>query len=251
MINSEYIPDKPLFSPLDIKSRIFNVFVNNAWSKAFRKDFLLDNNLVFDTELRRAQDALFTNMALVSAKTLKFVDEVLVKYRVHDSASWLTINRYPLCGLWYLQKLRHFLQKNKLLKTYEKSFDNQCAEDMSYSLEHLSVFPEFNEAFLTAKKMIAEYGLDKRPREYFYRETNYDFIEAVIGKEKNGYLFFLSKRLHTWGQWLTDDSDRCRRELEITRSELNKTQDNLNALVKSHSWRMTKPLRTFVGWWRH
>lgn len=55
------------------------------WQRAYRRDFLLKNNLFFVEHLKKAEDDLFTTMACYYAATVKIISENLYVYRLHES----------------------------------------------------------------------------------------------------------------------------------------------------------------------
>ena len=56
------------------------------WQRAYRREFLNDNHLRFEEGLRRAEDDLFTTMAMLHAKTLKTITECLYTYRIRQGS---------------------------------------------------------------------------------------------------------------------------------------------------------------------
>lgn len=52
------------------------------WQRAYRRQFLIDNNLRFADGLRRAEDDLFTTQAMLHAKSVKTIPDCLYTYRV-------------------------------------------------------------------------------------------------------------------------------------------------------------------------
>ena len=52
------------------------------WQRAYRRRFLVDNNLRFADGLRRAEDDLFTTQAMLYAKSVKTIANCLYTYRV-------------------------------------------------------------------------------------------------------------------------------------------------------------------------
>lgn len=61
-----------------------NLALNTTWGKAFRKEFLVSNNLTFDQKLRRAQDVPYSLNAFFAAKKVKYIDKALYNYRTDN-----------------------------------------------------------------------------------------------------------------------------------------------------------------------
>lgn len=62
------------------------------WQRAYRRDFLLKNNLLFAEGIRRAEDDLFTTMVMHHAQTLKTISKEVYVYRVRDNSITTTVN---------------------------------------------------------------------------------------------------------------------------------------------------------------
>ncbi len=56
------------------------------WQRAYRRRFLVDNNLRFADGLRRAEDDLFTTQAMLYAKSVKTIANCLYTYRVRQGS---------------------------------------------------------------------------------------------------------------------------------------------------------------------
>ena len=56
------------------------------WQRAYRRQFLMDNNLRFADGLRRAEDDLFTTQAMLHAKSVKAIADCLYIYRVRQGS---------------------------------------------------------------------------------------------------------------------------------------------------------------------
>lgn len=56
------------------------------WQRAYRRQFLIENNLCFADGLRRAEDDLFTTRAMLRAKSVKTITDCLYTYRVRQGS---------------------------------------------------------------------------------------------------------------------------------------------------------------------
>ena len=56
------------------------------WQRAYRRQFLIDNNLRFADGLRRAEDDLFTTQAMLRAKSVRTITDCLYTYRVRQGS---------------------------------------------------------------------------------------------------------------------------------------------------------------------
>ena len=62
------------------------------WQRAYRRQFLIDNNLRFADGLRRAEDDLFTTQAMLHAKSIKTITDCLYIYRVRQGSITRTVD---------------------------------------------------------------------------------------------------------------------------------------------------------------
>lgn len=58
------------------------------WGKLYRKSFLMQNRLRFDTKLRRVQDNIFNMCAFFHANEIKYIDEPLYNYRYEHMSDY-------------------------------------------------------------------------------------------------------------------------------------------------------------------
>lgn len=67
------------------------------WQRAYKRSFLLDNNLYFADGILRAEDDLFTTMAMYYAKSLRVIPDYVYVYRVREQSITTTVNIHR----WY------------------------------------------------------------------------------------------------------------------------------------------------------
>lgn len=63
------------------------------WQRAYRRQFLIDNNLRFADGILRAEDDLFTTQAMLAAKTLRTITPCLYIYRIRAKSITTTVDR--------------------------------------------------------------------------------------------------------------------------------------------------------------
>ncbi len=63
------------------------------WQRAYRRQFLIDNNLRFADGILRAEDDLFTTQAMLAAKTLRTITPCLYIYRIRANSITTTVDR--------------------------------------------------------------------------------------------------------------------------------------------------------------
>lgn len=63
------------------------------WQRAYRRQFLIDNNLRFADGILRAEDDLFTTQVMLAAKTLRTITPCLYIYRMRANSITTTVDR--------------------------------------------------------------------------------------------------------------------------------------------------------------
>lgn len=63
------------------------------WQRAYRRQFLIDNNLHFADGILRAEDDLFTTEAMLAARSLKTITPCLYIYRIRANSITTTVDR--------------------------------------------------------------------------------------------------------------------------------------------------------------
>jgi glycosyltransferase involved in cell wall biosynthesis len=120
----KYLPPQTPFSPRDIPDYIFYVTNPANWNKLFRRSFVEQHGLRFQS-LRRANDAYFTFVALAFASSVSYVAEELVFYRVGNADSLQgSIHESPLEFAEALVGIHASLEAADLITRYERAFKN-------------------------------------------------------------------------------------------------------------------------------
>ena len=130
--------NKKVFSYKDASDRIFNIIPPNAFSKLYRKDFLIENNLKFQS-LKSCNDSYFALSSLVLAKKITMLDRVLLHYRSNSSGN-ISSKR----GSYYknivavMKNLKEFLTEKGIYKEVEKSFIKAFRNHLRYEYKFVS-----------------------------------------------------------------------------------------------------------------
>lgn len=61
-------------------SKKYYTAIGVPWAKLYKKDFLINNNLTFNTKLKRMQDNIFNMNAFSKAEEVKYIDQCLYHY---------------------------------------------------------------------------------------------------------------------------------------------------------------------------
>ena len=130
---TENLPDTPVFSPLEIKDRLFNTFQNWPWNKLFRRALIEKNQIRFQ-EIPRTNDMLFTCSALALAERITTIDHAYVVYRVGTGTSLQQTNHNAPLSFWdAYTETKSFLTSSGLYDQFEKSFLNWVLDGVIYN----------------------------------------------------------------------------------------------------------------------
>ena len=182
--------DIPPYSPFtyrQLTDNIFKSFMGWAWDKLYRKSFVTEHNLWFQ-EQRTSNDLLFVFSALVAARRISVVREVLAHQRSGNRNSLSnTRGKSWFCFYNALIEFRKYLKEQKIFWEVERDFVNYA---LHFSLWNLNTLEEPSKGRLKEKlcgEWFRELGIPKRSREYFYNKQEFSEYEKLIKKSKYKY----------------------------------------------------------------
>lgn len=76
-----------------------------VWQRAYRRAFLVENNMHFVDGLRRAEDDLFTTMVMLHAQSVKTITDTLYIYHVRKGSITRTSNLKLDADSWHVQQI--------------------------------------------------------------------------------------------------------------------------------------------------
>ena len=169
-------PDLPPYMPFtyrQLTDNIFKSFMGWAWDKLYLHSFVKEHGLWFQ-EQRTTNDLLFVFSALVAAKRISVVDEVLAHQRIRNQNS-LSNTREKSWHCFYeaLVALREYLKKQGIFWELERDFVNYA---LHFSLWNLNTLAEPTHGMLEKKlkeEWFGELGVVGRDEGYFYNSREY------------------------------------------------------------------------------
>ena len=172
MQSSDLPPYMP-FSYRQLTGNVFLSFVGWAWDKVFRRSFVLEHRLRFQ-EQRTTNDMLFVFSALICAKRIAVIQDVLAHQR-RGSGDTLSVTREKSWHCFYdaLLALRERLLQEDIYWELEKDFINYS---LHFCLWHLNSLAEPSHTLLKEKlcrEWFAELGIADKPENYFYNYSEY------------------------------------------------------------------------------
>lgn len=175
------IPPYQPFSRRAMTDNIFKVFVGWAWDKLYNRQFVLDNNLLFQ-EQRTSNDMLFVFSAVAVAKRIACVEKgkVLAHQRRNNKSS-LSNTREKSWDCFYkaLIALRDRLVAEGIYEEVEKDYINYA---LHFSLWNLNTIaqPTYDKLFAKLKnEWWTELGITGKDKSYFYNKKEFEQYEKL------------------------------------------------------------------------
>lgn len=169
----EDLPPYMPFSYRQLTGNVFLSFVGWAWDKVYRRSFVESRNLLFQ-EQRTTNDMLFVFSALVTARRIAVVDQVLAHQR-RGSGDSLSVTREKSWHCFYdaLTALKERLVQENVYWELEKDYINYA---LHFCLWHLNSLEEPSHSKLR-QKLVEEWfealGILGKPEHYFWSREEY------------------------------------------------------------------------------
>lgn len=183
-IHTKLLPKHQPFSGVDIERDVFKVFVGWAWDKLFKASFIKENNLFFQ-EQRTTNDMLFVFSAIVKAKKIQIVNNVLAHHRREEGSLSVTREKSWMCFYFALNALKKQLIEWGLFARFEQDYINYCVH---FSLWNLNSLAEPTHSMLKNKlkdEWYDEWGVSEHDESYFYNKYEYgEFRKIYTGKDE-------------------------------------------------------------------
>ena len=280
-IRHEYIPETVPFNKHDIPDTIFNITNNVPWNKLFKRSFIDKHGLRFQ-DIRQANDTYFSMMALFLADKITYADEVLVSYRVSNSASISgKASTTTLCGYESYVYTLEKMQQYEDFPMVKRSFQNRCLSGLYHSLNIQTSFESFQLLFDTIKNEgIKHFGFNELEEEEFLLAWYYKDLTMIESMDAGQFLIYKSTNRRIGGertknrlkrhialnqklkQTISDQKETIReknqtiKDLRQEKRELNraltKANNRIIELETSFSYKLgrtlTKPVRVVRDW---
>lgn len=185
VLQQKDIPPYMPFSHRELTDNVFKVFVGWAWDKLYRRSFVERYQLYFQ-EQRTTNDLLFVFSALVLAKRIAVVPEVLAHQRRGGTES-LSVTREQSWFCFYdaLTALRDRLVRENLYWELEQDYINYA---LHFSLWNLKTLASPTKELLKKKlceEWFAALGISGKEKSYFYNQGEYqDYCDLIKGQKE-------------------------------------------------------------------
>ena len=171
-IRWDLLPQKDVFSALDVRENAFCLFKGWAWDKLFRRSFVEANQMQFQVQ-RTTNDLLFVFNGLIRAERITVMNDIFAHYRQSEGTLSVTREKSWMCFYDALMALQEELYKTGLYERFERDFKNYC---IHLTLWHLQTLKEPTHTLLSNKlreEWFAQMGVLDHPQEYFYNQEEY------------------------------------------------------------------------------
>lgn len=138
-VNISQIPNKEVFSPLEMRDYIFSAFLGWPWDKLYKRSFIEENEIRYPA-LSNSEDLYFVFLSLARAQRISVIEESLIRHRVgrQGSVSNSRANE-PLAFYTSSCLLKQQLRKDsELYEAYSWGFLNWAFGYMLWNIETMT-----------------------------------------------------------------------------------------------------------------
>lgn len=179
-LKKQTLPPYMPFNFRQITDNVFKAFVGWAWDKVYDREFVMKHNLKFQ-EQRTSNDMLFVFSALVLAKRITCLDEVLAHQRRNNGESLSnTREKSWFCFYNALKALRDVLKEKGLYEELKKDFVNYAVHFSLWNLN--TITGECYEKLYTKlhEEWFEELEVTGHDEDYFYNKTEYKQLADIL-----------------------------------------------------------------------
>ena len=173
----------PPFTPFhfrQITDNVFRSFVGWAWDKVYDREFVMKHHLRFQ-EQRTSNDMLFVFSALVLAKKITYLDEVLAHQRRNNGQSLSnTREKSWFCFYNALCALRDTLKEKGLYQELEKDFINYALHFSLWNLNTITGECYYKLYDKLRDEWFEELGIYGKDENYFYIKEEYVQLKQIM-----------------------------------------------------------------------
>lgn len=177
-IRKKQLPENNPFSPKDVGDNIFSFTVGWAWDKLFKRSLIVENNILF-YEKNILEDAHFTCQACALAKSIYYLDKILVHYRSNVQGSLSnSANAYIDSVMSSIQSMKDGLMANGVYEDYEKPYLNRIVTACHSVFAHTSG-DERKKFYNELHNIFSSFGLFDRDVNFFQEKRFYEFVRKI------------------------------------------------------------------------
>lgn len=218
------------------------------WHKLFKRDFLNKyDDLVFPLNIAY-EDLFFHVKSILRASSISILPEYLYFYKKDNSSSITNNPKNHIDIFRHIKIIREFLEKEGFMEEFKTEFKSFKVNQIMY---HFA--PPFTEEFyVKAKAELADVDSFDRT---FVDDKNYD--KYMLFKSTGSLIEFSNAYYIEEINELNNKINRLNNEKNQLNKEFNKLNANIKdlkkekqSLLNSKSFKVTKPLRSVVNFFR-
>lgn len=184
--NYESIKEAVLCSVMGSNSQFSFLCLNTAWAKAYKRSFIINENLYFDTSLRRAQDVVYNLYAFDRVTSVHYIDNSLSIYR-NDNES-LSRGYNP-------QNIEYITATANAVRQFVDNHSSSPMFDKAYNLFILRCIRMITERTILHIKN--KQSIFEKQRVFKSVVNQEPFISALqSGYKRSGFLWYISDYLY-------------------------------------------------------
>lgn len=238
--------------PFSIESNpqyIFNFTVNVPWNKMFRRDFVNENHIEFQS-IPRANDQYFVMNCLALAKRITILNDVLIHYRINQKNNLTTqISKTPICTYEALITTKERLEALQIFSDNRvlQSFSNRCINALIYSLNIQTNTQSYCQLYEFYKEEgFNKLGIKDYGEEYFYNILEYKIYKLM---QENSYDTYLLLKNSEYRDTIARKNHRINdlvKEKKQIQAEFKKVNKEIRNIKDSRGYKLLEKMRKLI-----
>lgn len=242
---AKWLPEEETFSRDTNPQYIFNFTTFVPWNKLFKKKFVMENGIEFQS-IERVNDQYFVMMCIVLAQRITVLHKVLVHYRTNQSNNLTnTFSKSAMCKYDAYCRVQEEFEQRELLaeEGIRRSFVNKALNSMIYGLNVQTDIDGFQIMFDRLKKEGFErLGIGDYGQEYYYDVNEYKNYKYIIENDFQTYLLIKNREYRNTIRLKNYKYNKMIKDKNCKIAELKKKEKELNYIKSTKRFQMMKHL---------
>ena len=250
-LQKKFLPEKEVFSKIDIPDHIFSFATNVPWNKMYRRAFIQEHNLKFQN-LRQANDTYFVILSLFYADRIVTVKDRLITYRSNNNTS-LTghASDTQYCAYDSYKATWDTLRNQEQFELVKKGFQTRFVGGMLYALGIQSRMDKYELLYERIRqKGLDEFQIFELAREDFDVKWHYDACQNMRAWTYDVYLMWDLRRLNRNREIKNAEMDQNKWKIKQLKEELRKANGKLNRKCVRAMLKLADSLAGKIKWKR-
>ncbi len=198
-LETSYLNGKNVFSYKDCYRYFFQVFEAWPWDKLYKLDFIIKNNVKFES-FRSCEDVTFTFLACIFAKKITFIDNYLFYHRLHDKS--MDNNRELYSFFYAYFNIKDKLCLYGLYDTLKESLINDlCETTYNHYFHFNSLYKKICCFYFIKNRLYPKFDLGSFNEIHFENKKFFLFLKSI---KNNSFIkhYFLTEILYKIRQFI-------------------------------------------------